>query len=266
MATAKGKAFLAVNADTVEASALAGFLTTLSTQVKTDANMGAVLNYTHDKLSQRFDAYMSAVAPASPNTFHHVYDWGHIGAPQYQLWKNVLRGRGSERYASFEFRASVLPVPLPEGDKVPFKRVHRFIYKAMIMEYNIGVTIKPKRAKILAFPVDDRIIFTRGPVFVQNPGGSATTGAFTAAWTNWWTGPGASQAFDEGIRRTLEGDFAERNMAKFMRRFKVARRKTGRISVADSRASFENGARLAEEFLQERLRKNVARRRGNAEL
>lgn len=263
---AKGKAFLAINADTVEASALTGFLTTLSTEVKTDANMGPVLTYTHDKLSERFDAYMSAIAPASPQSFHHVYDWNHIGVPQYQLWKNTLRGRGSDRYASFEFRASVLPVPLPEGDKKPFKRVHRFIYKAMIMEYNIGVTIAPKRAKILAFPVDDRIIFTKGPVFIDNPGGQATTGAFTAAWTNWWTGPGASQAFDGGIRQTLEGDFSERNFAKFMRRFKVSRRKTGRISVVDSRAGFENGARLAEEFLQERTRKNIARRRGNGDL
>lgn len=263
---AKGKPFLAVSADTIEASALTGFLTTLSTQIKTDANMGAVLNYAHDKMSSRFDAYMSAIAPTTPNTFHHVYDWGHIGAPQYQLWRNVLRGRGNDRYASFEFRASVLPVPMPEGDKKPFKRVHRFIYKAMVMEYNIGVTITPKRAKILAFPVDDRIIFTKGPVFVQNPGGSATTGAFTAAWTNWWTGQGASQAFDEEIRKTLEGDFSERNMSRFMRRFKVARYKKGRISVADSRAAFANGARQAEEFLQERMRKNIARRRGNVEL
>ena len=264
MAVAKGKAFVAINADTVEASALSGFLTTLSTQVKTDANMSQVVAYAHDKMSERFDAYMSAIAPTAPNQFHHVYDWGHIGVPRFQLWKNTLKGRGSDRLASFEFRASVLPVPLPEGDKKPFRRKHRFIYKAMIMEYNIGVTITPKRAKILAFPTEDRIIFTRGPVFVQNPGGSATTGAFTAAWTNWWTGAGASQAFDGEIRRTLESDFAERNLSKFMRRFKIARRKTGSLSVADNRAAFENGARLAEEFLAERNRKNAARRRTDA--
>lgn len=266
MAVAKGKAFLAVNADTVEVSSLAGFLTTLSSKINNDVNVGPVLNYAHSTLSEKFDAYMSIVAPAAPNQFHHVYDWNKIGVPQYQLWKNVLRGRGSERFASFEFRASVLPVPFPEGDKVPFKRKHRFIYKAMVMEYNIAVTIRPKRAKMLAFPVDDRIIFTKGPVFVQNPGGSGTTGAFTAAWTSWWGGAGAEQVFNSEIKKMLESDLSERAMAKFIRRFKPARRKTVKLSVADTRNAFDNGARLAEEFLQERNRKNIARRKTDGEL
>ncbi|QAX95790.1 hypothetical protein SEA_TRIBUTE_52 [Streptomyces phage Tribute] len=266
MAVAKGKAFLAVNADTIEVSALTGFITGLSAKVGNDVNTGPVLNYAHDKLSERFDTYMSVIAPASPGQFHHVYDWGRIGVPQAQLWKNVLRGRGNDRYASFEFRASVLPVPFPEGDKKPFRRKHRFIYKAMIMEYNMAVTIRPKRAKILAFPVEDRIIFTKGPVVVQNPGGAATTGAFTAAWTSWWTGAGAEQVFNSEIRKTLEGDLSEKAMARFIRRFKPARKKAVKLSIADNNAAFANGARLAEEFLAERNRKNAARRRVNDEL
>lgn len=266
MAVAKGKAFLAVNADTVEVSSLAGFLTTLSTKINQDVNIVPVLNYAHDTLSERFDAYMSLVAPAAPGQFHHVYDWNRIGMPQHQLWKNVLRGRGSERYASFEFRASVLPVPFPEGDKVPFKRKHRFIYKAMVMEYNIGVTIKPKRARMLAFPVGDRIIFTKGPVFVENPGGMGTTGAFTAAWSSWWTGAGAEQVFSSEIKKELESDLSERAMSRFIRRFKPARRKVIKLSVADNRNAFDSGARLAEEFLQERNRKNAARRKTDGEL
>jgi hypothetical protein len=266
MAVAKGKAFLAVNADTVEVSSLAGFITTLSAKINQDVNMAPVLNYAHDKLSERFDAYMSVMSPAAPNQFHHVYDWGHIGVPQYQLWKNVLRGRGNDRYASFEFRASVLPVPFPEGDKKPFTRKHRFIYKAMIMEYNIGVTIRPKQAKMLAFPVGDRIIFTKGPVFVQNPGGMGTTGAFTAAWTSWWTGAGAEQVFNSEIKKMLERDLSEKAMARFIRKFKPARRKVVKLSVADNRIAFDNGARLAGEFLLERNRKNAARRKTNGEL
>lgn len=258
---AKSKAFLAINADTVEVSSLTGFLTTMSAKIGQDVNTVPVLNYAHDKLSERFDAYMSVVAPAAPNQFHHVYDWNHIGIPQYQLWRNVIRGRGAEKYASFEFRASILPVPLPQGDKSPFKRKHRFIYKAMVMEYNIAVTIKPKRARMLAFPVGDRVIFTKGPVFVENPGGMGTTGAFTSAWTSWWTGAGAEQVFNSDIKNVLEADLSERAMARFMRRFKPARRKTIKLSVADSRNAFEQGAKLAEEFLQERNRKNAARRK-----
>jgi hypothetical protein len=258
---AKGKAFLSVTADTVEVSSLAGFITNLSASLNTDANMGSVLGYAHEKLSDKFDAYMSVVAPAAPGQFHHVYDWNRIGAPKHQLWRNVIRGRGNDRYASFEFRASVLPVPLPEGNKKPFRRKHRFIYKAMVMEYNMSVTITPKRAKMLAFPVDGRVIFTKGPIFVENPGGMGTTGAFTAAWTNWWTGAGAEQVFQSEIKNKLEGDLSEGAMKKFFKRFRTAKRRTGRIAVADNRSAYTQGAKLAEEFLRERNRKNEARRR-----
>lgn len=258
---AKGKAYLAINADTIEVSALSGFITNLSAKVGMDVNTAPVLKFAHERMSERFDNYMSVIAPAAPGQFHHVYDWDRIGVPQYQLWKNVLRGRGNERYASFEFRASVRPVPFPEGAKKPFRRKHRFVYKAMIMEYNIGVTIRPKRAKMLAFPVDDRVIFTKGPVFVENPGGAATTGAFTAAWTNWWAGAGAEQVFNSEIKRTLENDLSEKAMARFMRRFKPARKKVTKLTIADNNAAFANGAKLAEEFLKERNRKNAARRK-----
>jgi hypothetical protein len=260
---AKGKAFLAINADTMEVSGLGGFIDGLSAKIGSDVNVGPVLTYAHSAMSERFDAYMSVIAPSAPKQFHHVYDWGRIGVPQAQLWRNVLRGRGAERYASFEFRASVLPVPFPEGDKKPFKRKHRFIYKAMIMEYNMGVTIKPKRAKMLAFPVDDKIIFTKGPVFVKSPGGPSTTGAFTAAWTSWWTGAGANQVFNSEIKKNLQNDLSARSMSKFLKKLKFGSRKSVKISVAGNKEAFERGMTLANEFLQERNRKNLARRKTN---
>ncbi len=259
---AKGKAFVGVTMDTVEAASLTGFLTTLSAQIETDANMGPVLNYAHSELSRKFDAYMAAVAPASPKQFHHVYDWGNIGNPQYQLWTNVLRGRGNNRYASFEFRASTIPVPVHQGEKKDFRKVHRFVYKAMIMEYNIAVTVKRKRAKMLAFPGNNgRIVFTKGPIVVENPGGQATTVSFTAAWTDWWSGAGARQVFSDSINETLENDLSERAMMKFMRRFRKAKARSGSINVADNKTAFNQGAKLAEDFLAERAKKNEGRRK-----
>lgn len=263
---AKGKAFLAINMDTVEVSALTGFIETLSAQVNTDRNISPVLTYAHAAMSKNFDAYMSLVAPTSPNQFHHVYDWGHIGVPQYQLWKNVLKGRGASRYASFEFRASVLPVPTPEVEmgKKPFKKTHRFIYKAMIMEYNINVTIRPKTAKMLAFPDEQgNIVFTKGPIHVTNPGGTATTGAFTTAWSSWWGGAGANEAFNTEIKKQLEDDFSPTALGRFMARFTRAKGKTGSIAISDDKAAFAQGARLAEEFLRERALKNEGRRKKN---
>jgi len=46
-----------------------------------------------------------------------------------------------------------------------------------------------------------------------------------------------------------------------MRRFKKAKFRTGSIAVADSRSAMADGSRLALEFLQERNRKNEARRK-----
>jgi hypothetical protein len=258
---AKNKAFLSINADTVEVSALEGFLTTLSADVKTDVNMSPVLDFAFNRLSTRFDNYMSAVAPTAPQNFHHVYDWNHIGNQQFQLWKNVMRGRGGTKYASFEFRASRLPVPVPDVQTAkPFNRTHRFIYKAMIMEYNINVTIRPKKAKILVFPLPDgKLMFTKGPIFIKNPGGKGTTGAFTSAWSEWWGGPGAKTVFRDEINRSLESDFSETALGKFMRRFRKAKTRSVAISVADKSSAFEQGAGLAREFLVERARKNALR-------
>ena len=263
---AKGKAFLAINADTMEVSGLGGFIDGLSAKIGADVNVGPVLQYAHSTMAERFDAYMSVVAPAAPNQFHHVYEWGRIGVPQAQLWKNKLRGRGADRYASFEFRASVVPVPLPQGAKKPYNRKHRFIYKAMIMEYNMAVTIKPKRAKMLACPVDDRVIFTKGPVVVENPGGPSTTGAFTAAWTSWWTGAGANQVFNAEIKKNLERDLSERSMAKFLRMLKVGKKKSVSIGIADNKVAFDRGLAAAKNFLEERNRKNLARRKTSDDL
>jgi hypothetical protein len=261
---AKGKAFVGVSVDTVEVSSLTGFLTTLSTQIESDKNMGPVLNYAHSELSRKFDSYMAAISPGSPKNFHHVYEWNHVGIPQYQLWTNVLRGRGNNKYASFEFRASTLPVPVHQGEKKAFRQVHRFIYKAMIMEYNIAVTVKRKRAKMLAFPGSNgKIVFTKGPIVVQNPGGEATTGAFTAAWSNWWGGAGANQVFQDTINDTLENDLSERAMMKFMRRFKKSRKRTASINVADNKTAFNQGSKLAEQFLAERAKKNEGRRKSS---
>ena len=46
------------------------------------------------------------------------------------------------------------------------------------MEQGIPVTIRPVKAKVLAFEDGGEQVFTKGPVTVSNPGGQAVAGGF----------------------------------------------------------------------------------------
>lgn len=206
------------NADTSEANYLTGFLKGLSEEVRTDQHMGPVLKYVHGEMAAAFDDYMTAVATAMPSRFHHVYEWNQIGNPAAKLWKNVLRGTGGNRTATWTWRASKTIVPVTqEAQDVGVKQIHVFVWKAPVMEYATNITIEPKRGTGLAYftgPVSEpgrwKLRFTKNPIDVQAPGGTEVKGAFTSAFLEWWSDTGGAAAeFNTRIRRVLEKDFAD---------------------------------------------------------
>jgi hypothetical protein len=224
-------------ADTSEANYLTGFLKGVSEQIRTDQHMGPVLKYVHAELAQAFDDYMTAVSTADPSRFHHVYEWNQIGNPQAKLWKNVLRGQGGNRTATWTWRASKTIVPVTaEAQDVGVEAVHIFVWKAPVMEYATNITIRPSRKTGLAFftgPTSDdgrwELRFTKSPIDVQNPGGAQVKGAFTAAFLEWWSETGGAGAeFSRRIRRVLEQDFA--NMPNTFKRGTRVRTKTFSIT------------------------------------
>jgi hypothetical protein len=179
-----------------------------------------------------FDAYMHAVASSAPELYHHVYEWGpseegdgHTGGagiPGGQLWKHKLLGRGSNRFASFTFQNSRVPIPIPtpestgveqdELDKLQTASGKRYIFhaKAMVMEYNLPVHILPRDGgKWLFIPLGPGNETPDGKTFVfqreqsiNRPGGPVA-GKFSAEWQRWWS-THAQNIFDERVAPRLE--------------------------------------------------------------
>ncbi len=251
---------MAVGVDTAEASALAGFLSTLSLEIKTTRHIGPVLKMTHAIMSEEFTDYMATMAPAQASRFHHVYEWGMIGIPQAKLWNDKLVGNGNNRIATFQWRASKKTVPVRDDFKaVGVKQIHVFVWKAPVMEYGDAVTIAPKRGKFLAYftgPTTPEgkyeMKVTDNPIRVQNPGG-ATRGAFTREYVAWWGGAGGQTTFERRIRQVLENDLGKMPIEETTKKFRRARNKAfGMQSAANADRAFEAGRMAAKKYLQAR--------------
>lgn len=258
------KGISTISMDTINAHEFAGYLHGLAMTAKTDRHIAPVIKYTHALMSEEFDAYMAAIAPGQPDRYHHVYDWGMLGMQSGQLWKNVLRGRGSKRVVSFEWLPSKRTVPIPDIPEGPggkqLKEIHVFVWKAPVMEYKFDVVIKPKRGEFLAIPTgdpDQPLFFTRQWVHNSNPGGEATTGAFTSSFSDWWGGFGAAGVMDEKLQRTLEDDLGRTPLENVSRKWRKPRPKSFKMSFVGAQQAFSTGRRMAQRELEKRRTKYI---------
>lgn len=113
--------------------------------------------------------YIDANARTNPEMLHHVYEWHRTGSPDARLFdiNYTVGSAGLSFYSNFRQSTSI-----KNGSSVPFYN------KAKIIEEGIPVTIKPKRAQVLAFEDNGEQVFTKGPVDVSNPGGARAQGGF----------------------------------------------------------------------------------------
>lgn len=276
------RAGVEIAADFDELAYTMGIISGMAKTVKTKRYLSDVVEYVHSELSQDFDQFMDAQRSVAPERFHHVYDWGAEDGrdlAEKRLWGHKLIGQGGQRNATWVWKASRTPVPSPlerasnpddpislvpreELEKLS-KRTYYFYWKAPIMEYNTPVNIEPRWATMLFIPTGDAskpFVFSRG-TRVTNPGGQATTGAFSAAWTQYWGGP-ANKTFEDRIAPVLENDAAS---VKTGIRTGV-RSRTGTIgimSTAQYDAAFEAGERWSEEQLYKKSTAYKRRTRRN---
>jgi hypothetical protein len=113
--------------------------------------------------------YIDSNARVNPQALHHVYEWSRTGSPESRLFEigYTVSNLGLSIRSTFRQSSSI-----KDGSNRPFYD------KARIMENGIPVVIKPRTAKVLAFEENGQMIFTKNPVRVENPGGSAVQGSF----------------------------------------------------------------------------------------
>lgn len=207
---------MTINMDTTELSQALGALDALTTTVTTDKFLEPLVIGTHRHMANQFNLYMDAMA--GTEKYKHVYEWG-VPGPAGRLWKHELKGRGSNRLASWSWLASKKAIPTPREraedpednmhgvpreivDKLSTKR-YFFTWKAPVMEFNKTVHISPVDAEKLFIPTGGGNYVFADSATNPNPGGKASTGAFTEAWTYWW-GTMAQQEMENNIERQIQ--------------------------------------------------------------
>ena len=182
-------------------------------QLGTDRNLAAITSAATRSTAAAFARDMDIAAMAKPAEFHHMYDWGGLGNPSSRLWRYVLTGLGKTREMTYEFAASVKPVPRGiglDGQPNPYdtrNAVHVFVWKAAMLELGATVTINPSGDKgVLVFPVAHNYNFAQGDprsgmAFTNNPVtitlGKNTQGKFNEFWEGWWETHGQTIIIDD---------------------------------------------------------------------
>lgn len=119
--------------------------------------------------------YIDTEAKVNPNLMHHVYEWYRTGSPTARLYDlNYSASKGG----------LMITTTFKQSKTVAKNSRQPFYNKANIMERGIPVTIKPKRAKVLAFTVDGEEVFTSKPITVNDPGGKDVQGSFAKVFNN----------------------------------------------------------------------------------
>ena len=129
--------------------------------------------------------YIDSNARTNPEALHHVYEWYQTGSPNARLFDidYTISNVGLSIKSTFRQSTSIR-----DGSTVPFYD------KARIMENGIPVVIRPRRAQALAFEQDGQTVFTKGPVRVDNPGGTQAQNGFEQVFDSFFNNY-FSQAF-----------------------------------------------------------------------
>ena len=276
------KPIISMDVDTSQASAAIGYLAGITKAIGGQRFMDGVTDLTYAKLSDEFGRQMDAVAKSNPDNYHHMYEWRLTGIKRARLWKTRVSGRGNNKVATFEFKASRTPIPTPMEryrsrtndpiKQVPFDVVKRlssrknfFYWKAPIMEANSMVTIRPKYSSVLFVPLGDEpvtrasvrdqnrgYVFTRHAVQIK-PGGEQTTGRFTGFWVSWWGGP-AHEIFDVELKNFFESDITKTNIRQILSRYSVARKGSRAASMTKAQRAYRAGQETAQTFFRNKAR------------
>jgi len=127
---------------------------------------------------ESFYDYLDGLARSHPGMLHHVYEWGQIGDPFARLY---------ELKQAFSNSSATITANFLDSQSVSENGTEPFYDKARIMEEGIPVVINEKDARVLFFEIDGEEFFRHGPIYIANPGGSATRGSFLNAFNEFYT-------------------------------------------------------------------------------
>jgi hypothetical protein len=122
--------------------------------------------------------FIDSNARMNPAILHHVYEWQKTGSPSARLFdiNYTVNNMGLSFNSTFSQSTSI-----KNGSSEPFYD------KARIMENGIPVTISPVNSSVLVFEDNNDVIFTKGDIVVENPGGTEVQGSFEKVYSEFFT-------------------------------------------------------------------------------
>lgn len=216
-----------VNMDDSEVTAFTSTMSGLHFQLNTTRHLNAVTQAAYSVLSEEFVKQTHGVAAASPEMFHHVYEWQHVGFPGFQLFRTRISGRGGTRTVSWDWLPSKAIVPVDETveggprfrptekfNPERLKPIHIFVWKAPMMEYGATVVIRPKLSNVLVYPNPNaggagEPVFDPKPrrVDVSEQEGDSVAGNFSMWFVSWWGGPQAQNVLLQSFEKSRDNAF-----------------------------------------------------------
>jgi len=198
---------------------------TIGVTIKTNSHINDLVTNSNAVITGEFVLHMSKEAMGSPKKFQHMYEWGHVGDPNYRLWKHILRGRGAQRQLTWDFKASTKSVPVaPALKAIGVKQNHIFTWKAPVLELGLPVHISPILAKFLVFEAKETsrrsaisgkgfehggIVFHDGTIAIAKQGNEQSWNAFTTAFNEWF-----KSGMPEMVIRTNIGAIAQKTIKR----------------------------------------------------
>ena len=241
-------------------------VSTIEATLKSDRHVSTLIKAAHEVTAGEFVAHMSSEALSEPGRYDHMYEWGQVGDPNGKLWRHILKGNGANRSAFFEFKASKKIVPVdPKLQAVGVKKVHMFVWKAMVLENGLPVKISPKLAKYLVFIAKNRtsiatksgrgfvkngIVYYKGTISIARAGNERINGAFTGEWTQWWRSGQPEMTINQTLTKPAI-EAIKRTFAEKVKSFANLREKEKTFSMTAIVPD-----RLMEQKFQETLRRN----------
>lgn len=186
---------------TADLSNLGGFIGAMEgfiTAIQDPRTEGEFLDNLMQETKKEFYVDSRTAMESGAANIKHVYEWGdkqgEVGVER--LFNLLSAGRDNQKYMTFEFLPSNKFVPLPDATSYGFPETskkgktlsrHIFRMKALVMETQSSVLIKPKRAKKLFIPDATKSKgFFMAPAARVNPGGPQATGGFAKWWSQWF--------------------------------------------------------------------------------
>jgi hypothetical protein len=124
--------------------------------------------YTTEALSK----FIDSKARMSPDSLHHVYEWGQLGNSSARLFSISSQATKNSIILTGNFLSSS---SISDTSSEPF------VDKARVMENGIAIEITPKVSGVLAFEIDNDSVFSMDSIYIANPGGDEVAGSFGKA-------------------------------------------------------------------------------------